>query len=235
VPQPAPANEAFSKLPRLKLVTEKPLSERPEASKARKTAMREPVEAARCVSYGPFGDLTTAARAASTLRGKGFDPRQRGVEGATSDGFWVYIGGLASEPDTTRVLRKLEQNGIKDAHAMPETDEGRRISVGIFTERERADRRAQAVRKMGLKAEMGERKLPGTVYWVDVSLSTGVVTVPTKDLSAEGATSRVGVQPCPAGAGVQPASSPADPVAPEPGPSGSRAPPTTVAAAPKLP
>ncbi len=56
---------------------------------------------------------------------------------------------------------------------MPGSGAARQVSVGLFSERQRADRRAQAVQKLGLQPEVGERKVPGTVFWEDVSLPAG--------------------------------------------------------------
>jgi hypothetical protein len=42
----------------------------------------------RCVSVGPFRDVSQTARAASSLRSGGYDPRQRIAEG---DVYWIDI------------------------------------------------------------------------------------------------------------------------------------------------
>jgi hypothetical protein len=247
-PRQAKANDATSRLPRLQLVSELPAAERTAETggETRKTALRglapvgPPSETPRCMSVGPFSDLTNAARAASVLRERGFSPQQRAEEGERWEGFWVSIGGIGSDPEATRVLRNLERNGITDAHTMPASDEGRRISVGLFSERGRAERRAQAVQKMGLKPEITERKQPGTVYWVDMSVRPGGATVPVQEIAPEGSGSRVSVQACPAGAGVLPAGASghgdagsSEPVPSDAQPAGANIPPTTVASAPK--
>ena len=83
-------------------------------------------------------------------------------------------------------------------------DAGRRISLGLFTERARAERRAESVRAMGLKAEVAERKLPSTVYWVDLAPQPGMTTVPLQELFAQGVSSKVSVQTCPPAAAAPP-------------------------------
>jgi hypothetical protein len=195
VPKPPPVNEAIVKLPRLKLLEEAPQPQPPEPN-AEKTASNQP---SACFSVGPFGDLTNSAQAAAILKAKGFDPRQRAEEGQMSDGFWVFVGGMKTQAETDHALATLERGGIRDALTMPETpDAGRRVSLGLYSERARADRRAQAVRQTGLKAEVAERKLPGTLYWVDLVPQSGINTIPLQDLFAEGVSSRISVQPCPA-------------------------------------
>jgi len=197
-PRPAPTNEAIARLPQLKLADELPPSKQPPPNAARKTAL---AESTACLSLGPFADIANSAQAAALLRAKGFDPQQRAEAAQTSSGFWVYVGGLKSQAEADKALATLEKSGIKDALVMPETqDTGRRLSLGLYSERGRADRRAQAVRAAGLQAEVAERKLPGTVYWVDLVPPAGTTTIPLSDLFAEGVRSRIAVQPCPAGA-----------------------------------
>ena len=139
------------------------------------------------------------------MKQKGFDPKQRAEEGQSSDGYWVYIGGLSSQAETDKALVTLERNGIKDAIVMPETPEaGRRLSLGLYSERTRADRRAQTVNQTGLRAEVGERKIPGALYWVDLAPLPGMNTVPLQDLFAQGVSSHIAVQPCPPSAAAAP-------------------------------
>jgi cell division septation protein DedD len=206
-PQPAPANEAFAKLPRLKLVNELPESDtRPSSgnASARKTVLevapqRPSTTTSRCLSVGPFDDQPSATRGASQLREKGLAPRQRVEKGEISKGFWVYIGGLKTDNDVAEVLRTLEQSHVGDAHLMSDTGDVHQVSVGLFSERDRADRRAESVQKLGLHPEVAERKLPATLFWMDVDLPPGAVGPTAQEVvAAGGAASRVGVVPCPA-------------------------------------
>jgi hypothetical protein len=201
-PKPAPVNEAMAKLPQLKMIDEVPPEQRPKAGAAKPT----PSPTAACLSVGPFGDVDNSARAAAILKDKGFDPRQRAEPGTATEGFWVYVSGMKSQAEADRALVTLEHNGIKDALVMPETtDAGRRLSLGLYSEKSRADRRAAAVRLTGLDAQVAERKLPGTLYWVDLNPPPGATSVPIQDLFAEGVSSRIAVQPCPSAQPATPA------------------------------
>jgi hypothetical protein len=194
-PPMVPVNETLARLPPLKLIEELPPSQRPDPN-----APKPQAEGASqaCFSVGPFPDVNNSAQAAALLKAKGFEAKQRAAEGDTTEGFWVFIGGLQGQADTDKALEILEHNGVRDALVMPaNADAGRRISLGLFTERGRAERRAEFVRSMGLKAEVAERKLPGTLYWVDLAPPPGMMTVPLQDLFAQGVSSKVSVQPCP--------------------------------------
>jgi hypothetical protein len=203
-PKAAPAGDAIVKLPPLRLVEEVPPEQRPKPGAAKPA----PLPTA-CLSVGPFGDLDNSAHAAALLKAKGFDPRQRAEAGQVTDGFWVYAAGFKSQAETDKALVSLEHAGIHDALVMPETAEaGRRLSLGLYSERARAEKRVQAVRAAGLDARVAERKLPASIYWVDLTTPPGVTSVPIEDLFAEGVSSKISVQPCPVSPEATPATAP---------------------------
>ncbi len=255
----APTADATARLPRLKLVNEVApalapggtagvagAGDKPATTMATPASMpgtsvtpatlqpQMPAEMTRCVSIGPFGDLAVAAKAAGDLRARGFTSLQRAEQGETWDGFWVYIGAVADADSADKVFKILDRNGIKDAHLMPGADEGRRISVGLFSDRDRAERRVKVLEKMGLKAEVAQRKQPGTQYWVDLALRPSDGSIPVQDLLAAGAgAGRLSVQSCPKAPAGKPVSIPhaaaSDPDQPD-----VHVPSTTVAGTPKL-
>jgi len=198
---------------------------------AEKTAFRLAEPAQSCTSLGPFNDIASAARAAGLLTQHGYHLQQRAEEGETIEGYWVFVGGLESDEDVAQVVSRLEKSGFTDAHVMKNYSTNRRISVGMFSTRERADKRATAVRNMGMQPEVGERRFPGTVYWVDVALKRGSGSkqlLPDYLLTDIGH-AKVAMQPCPAG--LRPVEPPLRDAA-----GGSLAlPRTTVASAPKVP
>jgi hypothetical protein len=203
VPQRVPANDVYAKLPRLKLIGEQPGDDnRPSSGSARKTALEAPpppAPPAQCFSMGPFEDQDSATRGASLLRDKGLDPRQRTAQGEIAKGFWVYIGGLKTDGDVAQVLRTLEQSHVEDAHVMPDTGNVHQVSVGLFSDRDRADRRAESVQKLGLQPEVAERKLPATVFWMDVDLAAGAAAPAAQDFASAALSTPIQVIPCPGG------------------------------------
>ena len=224
-PPPSP----IAGLPRLKLLSELPPAKRAALAKTMSLQRPPPV----CVSVGPFDDPAIAGKAAALLQSKSFAPQQRTVQVQAIRRFWVYLDGLRSDAAVSRVLHRLEHGGIDDAEAMPPDANGRTISLGLFSDRDRADRRAKAVRAMGLRPKLGERVVPGTVYWLDVMLPNSSVVVPLKDVSdleAGAGSTPIGVQSCPAGA-AQKASSASPPAAVPPQHTASPAPPLLPSAA----
>ncbi len=247
--------DAFAHLPRLQLVSEaapgpKPMSAipqmpvpagsspaaDPEVAAQEKVAFRRTDPDRACTSVGPFNNIASAARAAGLLTQRGFQLHQRAEEGETIDGYWVFVGGMQSDDEVKRTVDRLARSGITDAHIMKNYSTNRRVSVGMFSTRARAEKRAAAVQNMGLQPEIGERKFPGTVYWVDVALSRTADprTLPSEYAFEEIGGGTIGTQPCP------PRVRPGEPTGPGAAPEDEdgvmrRLPRTTVASAPKVP
>lgn len=152
----------------------------------------DPAEAARCVSVGPMVDLDAAAKVTGILIDSGYAPRQRPADGQVPDGFVVLVADLATAADQARVQRILTRGGLTDAATLPERSA---VSVGVFSQRNRADRRAEVVRKIGLKPVIEDRRRAGTVYWVDIDLKSeaGSASIDAMKLSDSG----LQIVPCP--------------------------------------
>lgn len=134
--------------------------------------------AQRCVSLGPFRELDIAAAATAMLKKDGYEPRQRPANGPVPDDYLVVVGNLRNEADQQRVVRRLNRGGLDDAFPLPKLDDGWAVSVGVFSQAQRADRRRLAVARMGLDAKVLERTRPGTVYWLDIDLKPAVPGAP---------------------------------------------------------
>jgi hypothetical protein len=123
-----------------------------------------------CTTIGPFAELAQAAQAQASLRGAGFEPRQRVEEGELWVGYWVSVQGLPSRDAAEDALKTLNANAITDVYLMPGSDPANVLSLGVFSDYQRAQRRAEEVRALGLQPRIDDRKRAGSVYWIDVDL-----------------------------------------------------------------
>ena len=180
--------------PQLVLAREAPAGE---------TAARPAVQPTdNCLSLGPFGDLTDAARASTLLRKNGLQPRQRAGEGVVWKGYWVSLEQVPDRASAEGIIERLRRFGIGDAYSMP--DEGRKItiSLGLFTERQRALQRMDEVKALGFEPLMAERERSGTVYWIDVDVEAPAKLPDAALLDGDGGRIlRLEIQPCDAAAG----------------------------------
>jgi hypothetical protein len=152
----------------------------------------------RCISVGPFRDVSEAAHAASTLRGGGYDPRQRVADGEVWAGVWVYLPLPAARALAEGTLAKLKAGGIDDALEMPGPNEGSVISLGLYSEPKRAQARVAQAQALGFNPGIADRKRTGNVYWIDIDLKSTDSLLNPSDLQGEsGRIVRLEVKGCP--------------------------------------
>ncbi|HEU5468290.1 MAG TPA: hypothetical protein VFU77_03225 [Steroidobacteraceae bacterium] len=156
--------------------------------------------ASNCLSLGPFTDLTDAARASTLLRESELEPRQRAGEGVVWKGYWVTLEGVPDRNAANAIIERLRRSGVADAYAMPGDGRDVTISLGLFSERQRALRRVDDARAIGLKPRIVDRERSGTVYWIDVDVVPPAVLPDAARLQGEaGRILRLEVKPCPSG------------------------------------
>jgi hypothetical protein len=150
-----------------------------------------------CLSLGPFTDLTDAARASTLLRENELQPRQRAGEGVVWRGFWVTLEGVPDRAAANAVIEKLRRAGVSDAYAMPGDGRDVTISLGLFSERQRAQRRFDDAKAIGLTPRIVDRERSGTVYWIDVDVVPPAQLPDAAQLQGEGGRIlRLEVIPC---------------------------------------
>jgi len=155
----------------------------------------------RCITVGPFRDVAEAAHAASLLRGGGYDPRQRVVDGDVWAGVWVYLPMPASAVATEQLLSKLKAAGIDDALEMPGPADASVISLGLFSEQKRAQVRVGQAQVLGLNPGIADRKRSGNLYWIDIDLKPTDGLLNPSDLQGDsGHISRLEIKACPSAA-----------------------------------
>jgi hypothetical protein len=160
-----------------------------------------PALANRCVTVGPFKDVSDAAHAASTFRAGGYDPRQRVADGDVWAGVWVYLPLPATQPASDQLLAKLKAAGIDDALQMPGPTDGSVISLGLFSEPKRAQARVAQVQALGLTPGVVDRKRSASLYWIDLDQKPADGALNPADLLGDtGHINRLEVKPCTAAA-----------------------------------
>jgi hypothetical protein len=192
------AAPARAEAPQLVLAREAPASE---------AAARPPIlPTENCLSLGPFSDLTDAARASTLLRENGLQPRQRAGEGVVWKGYWVSLEQVPDRRSAEGIIERLRRFGIGDAYSMPDEGSLITISLGLFTERQRALQRMDEVKALGFEPLMAERERSGTVYWIDVDVEAPAKLPDAALLNGDGGRIlRLEIQPCDAAAsGSQP-------------------------------
>jgi hypothetical protein len=153
----------------------------------------------RCISIGPFRDVSEAVRAATTLRASGYGPRQRVADGEVWAGVWVYLPRPDDVVASDQLMTKLKKAGIDDAMEMPGPNDASVVSLGLFSEPKRAQARVAQAQGLGFKPLIVDRKRNGNVFWVDIDLKSTDGLLNPADLQGEaGRIVRLEVKACPA-------------------------------------
>jgi hypothetical protein len=173
-----------------------PLGAASAGSSAKQTAQLDTLS---CTSIGPFADLPQASQAQAALRTSGFEPRQRTEQGEIWAGYWVSVQGLATRDAADAALKTLAANGIADVYVMPGSDPPNVLSLGVFSDYQRAQRRVDEVRAIGLTPRIDDRKRAGSVYWIDVDLQEPGQIVDSSIFQTDpGKITRLEMRACPA-------------------------------------
>lgn len=154
-----------------------------------------------CTSVGPFADLADAAQAQAALKAAGFMPRQRLEQGELWIGYWVSVQNFDSRQAAETALRTLLDNGVSDVYLMPGSDPANVLSLGVFSDYQRAQRRAGEIRALGFKPQMEDRKRTGSMYWIDAELTQPGQKIDTSIFQAgPGKIMRLELRACPSAA-----------------------------------
>lgn len=126
-----------------------------------------------CVTIGPLRGRSDADAAESRYRGEGMRTGMRKTFGKIFIGHWVQIRGIPSREEGDRMLAELHESGLQEAYLVQTDDEGLKISLGLFSELDRAEKMELQAQSLGLDADIVARMQDGEVFFVDVALPPG--------------------------------------------------------------
>jgi hypothetical protein len=135
-------------------------TDKPSDDKA-DTAAAEPPRVCRTV--GPFLDKNDATRVFGVLAKQGYVLNVRDGDVREPAGYWVYLSARSSK-DARAIVADLDTHGMKDYFIGKQNH----ISLGIFSDKEKARTRQQTVRRLGYDAVLDQRYRMRDVYWLDV-------------------------------------------------------------------
>lgn len=157
-------------------------------------AVLEPRADERCVSIGPFEELAQASASQAILRNAGFSPNQRVVDGEIWVGYWVHLADIASREVANDMLAELRANDISDSYIVPGAEESQIISLGVFSEINRAASLRERVRSLGYEPTVADRSRGATLYWIDIEATDAPVDLDA--LQAPGRINRLEQRSC---------------------------------------
>jgi hypothetical protein len=141
-----------------------------------------------CRSIGPFSKANDIDRATQALQGLDYLVARRSQPGRLFVGYWVNIAKAQDRGAAEVITNALRADGVTDFYIVPSGDDQNAISLGVFSELERAQRRLQQLSDRGFEAQVNQRYQDGEVTWLEVSglgvgnLDIGAVGVVVRDL-----------------------------------------------------
>jgi hypothetical protein len=137
-----------------------------------------------CLRLGPLATDAALQQVRDQLAARGIDAEPLARESEQWLGHWVHISGFSSSADAESARQRLVESGISDAYLMQEGPESV-ISLGVFRDRDRADRLVGMAQNLGFQVRMTDRFRPAVEQWLLIRPRAGQSVGPA-DLSIAG-------------------------------------------------
>ena len=191
------STSAQPRLRSIRLVTEQPASGA-EPARADRPALTDAIAMSDCMSAGPFLEPGRAQAAAARLRDQGFTLELRASRDEVWVGQWVRLDQLPNADAAAAALAGLRAAGLTDAYLLTEEAPGTVISLGVFSDPQRAQDIAGLARDAGYEATVGDRFRTADVTWLDIDRRSNAGLPALEPLQASaGVTARLELRPCP--------------------------------------
>jgi hypothetical protein len=120
-----------------------------------------------CFTLGPLTNEKSRDVLIGRLKDMGFATESRSLEQRETIGYWVFLPPLENRSVALSMAEELAQKGIKDYYVVTDEEYRHAVSLGLFSEKERANRRMAHIRTLGYKPQKIVRYRDRTYYWLD--------------------------------------------------------------------
>ena len=123
-----------------------------------------------CFSYGPITSETSMTALRDWFSSNRIQVTTREEYDQEKVMFWIYLAPGSDTKAATATLQELQDKGIKDYRLIRRGNFRNAISLGLFSTRERVDRRLSELNAKGYKPVVVPYHDAGvnTIYWIDV-------------------------------------------------------------------
>ena len=126
-----------------------------------------------CYTLGPFREMKTLRMVTREIRDFVVEASFRSKEEKEQTMFRVLVRPVGSKQAAKDLVRQMVNKNIKDYFIITEGPQKNGISLGYFSEKKRAYRHAERVRKLGFDAIAEPVFNSYTIYWLDYRISSG--------------------------------------------------------------
>lgn len=171
VPPPTPPAREFQGVAPLALLNERESgASAPDgvSSDGQTQGSPDVVSATRtCYTLGPLASVDRANTLSERISALGYAVTQRSIEQEEVSGYWVYLPPLASRSKALALAKEMAKKGVKDYYVVPNGENENAISLGLFSEAHRAERRTERIAELGYEASTTVRYRTRTLFWLD--------------------------------------------------------------------
>jgi hypothetical protein len=122
-------------------------------------------EVLMCTIIGSFEKLLSAEYFTERLQALGLAVRIGEITVASKPNYWLQLSPESSRKEALRRLRELQRRGI-DSYVIPSGDFENGISLGMFSDRDRALKLQQKIRAQGYQPKITEVAREQKEIWV---------------------------------------------------------------------
>lgn len=142
------------------------LSEREDPRDAERSAAAAP--SLHCETVGPLADRTMAEVLREHLEAQGVLASLRSASREVVSSYWVFLPPRSNREAARELAARLTDEGLQDLYVINEGQYVNGLSLGLFSEHERARRRVAEVESLGHTAQIEARFRTQTVFWLDL-------------------------------------------------------------------
>ncbi len=124
----------------------------------------------KCVSIGPFPSQSDVRRATNALTPSVKRLQSREAQTRQSRGWLVFLPAPATREEALGIARQLYGRGVRDYYVVTAGAQQNTISLGVFKDRNNAERRRAEIAALGFTPAITERTEQLPVYWIDFAV-----------------------------------------------------------------
>lgn len=129
----------------------------------------------QCFSLGPFADDATANAAIAALRADVARSRTREVKGASSGNYTVFLPPAEDRAAAQALAQRIAAAGFDDFLIVNEGELANGIALGLYRNRNGAERRQSALQAAGFPAQVRAAGEEGpSQWWADIATEQGM-------------------------------------------------------------
>ncbi len=118
-----------------------------------------------CIKLGPFDREADTFDMMTALKESGHETSLEVKRTQEQSGFWVLIPPSSGDPDF--LIANLELAGVEDVWRFNKGDLAGAVSLGLYSDKDRAEERKDELKEKGFSVEIHPRQLEQLNFWIE--------------------------------------------------------------------